>query len=68
MRFEVTLDELEEYALCIVDCSMDRDEASEYLKACVTGRDISDDSELIDAAIVNAKKLIVKPSKNFKVK
>ena len=37
MKFEVTLEELEEYACCIVDCNLNRDEACDYIKSCVTG-------------------------------
>jgi len=39
MKFEVTLEQLEEYACCIVDCGLDRDEACDYIKSCVTGSD-----------------------------
>ena len=47
MKFEVTLEELEEYACCIVDSDLDRDEACEYIKACVTGREVSDQIDKI---------------------
>lgn len=30
MRFELTVKDLEEIACCIVDCGLDRDEASDY--------------------------------------
>ena len=42
MKFEVTLEELEEYACCIVDSNLDRDEACDYIKSCVTGSDSFD--------------------------
>lgn len=45
MKFEVTLEELEEYACCIVDCNLDRDEAYQYIKACVTNDDSYDPDE-----------------------
>ena len=35
MKFEITLEEAEEYALCIVDNNLSRDEAVEYIKACI---------------------------------
>ncbi len=36
MKFDVSLDLLYEMAMCIVDCGLDRDEACDYVKACVT--------------------------------
>jgi len=45
MKFEVTLEQLEEYACCIVDCNLDRDEACDYIKSCVTGSDSFDPDE-----------------------
>jgi len=42
MKFEVTLEQLEEYACCIVDSNLDRDEACDYIKSCVTGSDSFD--------------------------
>ena len=45
MKFEVTLEELEEYACCIVDSGLDRDEACDYIKSCVTGSDSFDPDE-----------------------
>jgi len=42
MKFEITLEQLEEYACCIVDCNLDRDEACDYIKSCVTGSDSFD--------------------------
>jgi hypothetical protein len=35
MKFEVTLALLEEMACCIADNEMNRDEACDYVKACV---------------------------------
>ena len=35
MKFEITLDEAEEYAACIVDNNLSRDEAIDYIKACI---------------------------------
>ena len=35
MKFEITLEEAEEFACCIVDCNLNRDEACEYIKACL---------------------------------
>jgi len=32
MKFEVTIDTIQEIAMCIVDCGMNRDEAAEYAK------------------------------------
>ena len=41
MKFEISKDLLEEMICCIVDCSMDRDEACEYALKCI-GEDIED--------------------------
>ena len=46
MKFEVTLEELEEYACCIVDNKLTRDEACNYIKSCVTGSDSFDPDEV----------------------
>lgn len=32
MKFEVTIDTIQEIAMCIVDCGMNRDDAAEYAK------------------------------------
>ncbi|GHX89535.1 hypothetical protein VCSRO111_0603 [Vibrio cholerae] len=32
MKFEITSQTIEEIAMCIVDCGMDRDEAADYAK------------------------------------
>ncbi|MBY8106400.1 hypothetical protein KW456_04635 [Vibrio fluvialis] len=32
MKFEVTIDTIQEIAMCIVDCGMSRDDAAEYAK------------------------------------
>lgn len=45
MKFEVTLEQLEEYACCIVDNDLTRDEACDYIKSCVTGSDNFDPDE-----------------------
>ena len=45
MKFEITFDDAEEYACCIVDCNMDRDEAVEYIKACLTNRELKEDQQ-----------------------
>jgi len=42
MKFEVTLELIEEMAHCIVDCNLSGEEASEYMKSCVTGNDSFD--------------------------
>ena len=36
MKFEVTLELIEEMAHCIVDCNLSGEEACEYMKSCVT--------------------------------
>lgn len=46
MKFEVTLEQLEEYACCIVDNDLTRDEACDYIKSCVTGSDSFDPDEV----------------------
>ena len=51
MKFEVTLEQLEEYACCIVDSNLDRDEACDYIKSCVTGSD-SFDPDIIKRDII----------------
>lgn len=33
MKFEITIEIMEEIACCIVDCELDRDEACEYAKS-----------------------------------
>ena len=46
MKFEVTLEQLEEYATCIVDCGLTGAEARDYIKSCVTGSDSFDPDEV----------------------
>ena len=46
MKFEVTLDQLEEYACCIVDNNLTRNEACKYMRSCVTGSDRFDPDEV----------------------
>jgi len=53
MKFEVTLEELEEYACCIVDNDLTRDEACDYIKSCVTGSDSFDPDEVKTDIILN---------------
>ena len=53
MKFEVTLEQLEEYACCIVDNDLNRDEACDYIKSCVTGSDSFDPDEVKTDIILN---------------
>jgi hypothetical protein len=46
MKIEITLDLLEEICCCIVDNSLDRDEACDYAKACVF--EDAEEAEVID--------------------
>ena len=46
MKFEVTLEELEEYAFCIVANNLSINEACDYIKSCVTGSDSFDPDEV----------------------
>ena len=39
MKIEVTLDLLEEMAICIVDNCLNRDEAADYIRACALDPD-----------------------------
>ena len=49
MRFEVTIELLEEMACCIVDNDLNRDEACDYVRSCVM-EDVEDvdDIPLLD--------------------
>ena len=49
MKFEVTIELLEEMACCIVDNDLNRDEACDYVRSCVM-EDIEDvdDIPLLD--------------------